>query len=75
MEDLLKFEYHQDGRKVFPTHPMVKNWVFGDDEEDEALLAHFMAKVAEKNGMNANDVMHIFPATLRMLKSESPWTK
>lgn len=34
-----------------------------------------MAKVAEKQGLNANDMHALFPAVLRMLKSKSEWAK
>ena len=54
---------------------MVKNWVFTEDEHAEATLAHAMAVVAEKNGMSANDLSHLFPALLRTLKSETDWAK
>jgi len=50
---------------------MVSNWLFTEETEDEARLAHCMAAVAEKSGMSANDLMHLFPAVLRMLKNES----
>jgi hypothetical protein len=75
MEDILKFEYNKGKQEVFPMNNMVKNWLFGEDEHDEAALAHFIAKVAEKNGLSANDVQNLFPAILRMLKSDIPWSK
>jgi hypothetical protein len=34
-----------------------------------------MAIVAEKNGLTANDLQHLFPAVLRMLKDTSAWSK
>jgi len=71
--DVLRFEYEKGEQKVFPAHHFVKNWLFKSDEKDEALLAHHMAVLAEKNGMSTNDMMHLFPYVLRMLKSEIPW--
>lgn len=59
--------------EIHPTHPMVKNWVFQDGEQAEALLVNAMAAVAGKNGMDANDLQHLFPAVLRMLKSKIRW--
>jgi len=59
--------------EVFPQHLFVKNWVFNEDEKDEAALAHYIAAVAEKNGMSANEVYQIFPAMLRMLRSNIDW--
>lgn len=74
-ENALEFEFRKSGTLVFPTHPFVKNWAFKEDEEREAMLAQCMAEVAEKNGMSSNDLSHIFPATLRMLKSDSSCAK
>jgi hypothetical protein len=54
---------------------MVQNWLFTEDNEDEAMLANQMAVVAEKNGLTVNDLQHLFPAVLRMLKSNSRWSK
>ena len=73
MEDVLRFEYEKGVRFIYPSHPMVRNWRFQDGQEAEATLCHAMAVVAEKNGMSGNDLMHLFPASLRMLKSESNW--
>ena len=75
MEDVLKFEYEKGVQKVYPANWMVKNWLFQEDEKDEATLAHAMAIVAEKNGMSSNDLQHLFPAVLRMLKSDIDWAK
>jgi hypothetical protein len=55
-------------------HKWVKNWRFQGDKL-EAKLADVIAELAEENGMSANDVSHVFPYILRMLKSESEWTK
>lgn len=54
---------------------MIRYWVFDTGDEEEAALAHQMAVVAEKNGMTANEMQHLFPAVLRMLKSTSNWSK
>ena len=75
MEDVLRFEYEKGVQKVYPANWMVKNWLFQEDEKDEATLAHAMAVVAEKNGMSSNDLQHLFPAVLRMLKSDIEWAK
>lgn len=71
--DILKFEYEKGEQQVFPVHHFVKNWLFKSDEKEEAILAHQMAVVAEKNGMSANDMHHLYPAVLRMIKSDIPW--
>jgi len=69
---------------INPNNDMVKHWLFDADvkneqeclkAENEAELANSMAKVCIDNGMNANDLQHLFPAVLRMLKSKSNWTK
>jgi len=75
MESTLKFKYERGVKQVFPEHTMVKNWMFTKDTEAEAMLAHQMAVVAEKSGMTANELQHIFPAVLRMLKNDSDWSK
>jgi len=74
-QEVLKFEWKKGEKSVFPAHEMVKNWVFNEQTEDEAALAHYMATVAEKSGMNSNDLQHIFPAVLRMLKNDTAWSK
>ena len=73
--DILKFEYNKGIKEIYPAHKMVKNWLFTEDEEEEATLANSLAIVAEKNGMSQNDLMHLFPAILRMLKSDIKWAK
>ena len=75
MENILKFKYDKGKQEVFPENNLVKNWLFDENEHDEAALAHFMGKIGEKNGLNANDMSHLFPYVLRMLKSEIPWSK
>lgn len=74
-EDILRYTYKRGVMEVFPAHNMVKNWCFTEDTKDEATLAHFMAVIAEKSGMTVNDLQHIFPAVLRMLKNDSVWVK
>lgn len=74
-EDILTFKYNKGVREIYPANKLVNNWLFKEDEHDEALLAHFMANVAEKNGMSANDMNHLFPYVLRMLKSDIEWSK
>lgn len=75
MEDILKFEYKKGVAKVFPTNKLVSNWLFDEDTEEEALLAHYIGVVAEKNGLTQNDLIHLYPAILRMLKSNINWSK
>jgi uncharacterized protein (DUF2267 family) len=69
------YSYKRGEEKIHPAHKTICNWAFESGEEAEANLADAMARVAEKNGMTANDLMHLFPAVLRMLKSESRWAK
>lgn len=70
---VLNFEYKKGVQKVFPAHPMAKNWLFTEDEHAEATLANSLAVVAEKNGLSANDLHHLFPYILRMLRSDIEW--
>lgn len=73
MEHILKYKYEKGKRLVFPEHQFVSNWLFTEDSEDEAKLALYVAKIAEKNGMSINDVYAVFPFILRMLKSKDIW--
>ncbi len=41
----------------------------------EANLADAMARVAEIYGTSTNELQHIFPSVLRMLRSDSVWSK
>ena len=52
---------------------LVSNWTFEENEHAEALLAKYVGEVAEKNGLSANDLQHIYPAILRMLRSDIYW--
>lgn len=72
---VLNFEYEKGKQKVFPAHWMVNRWLFQEGEKDEATLANSLAIVAEKNGLSANDLHHLFPAILRMIKSNVDWSK
>lgn len=83
------FSFSKDEITINPMHRMVKNFAFivkknknKDDERieieqqnNDANLADAIARVAEQNGLSANDVMYIFPLVLRMLKSDSQWAK
>lgn len=75
MENVLNYNYRKGVKEVFPNNTMVSHWLFTEDTEQEAMLANQMAIIAEKNGMNTNDLQHLFPAVLRMLKSNINWSK
>lgn len=60
---------------VNATHRFVSSFSFKNTEISEAKLADAIAEMAEKNGMSANDVAYVFPYILRMLKSDSEWSK
>jgi len=49
------------------------NWIF--ETENERDLADALAAIAEETGISANDLHHIFPLVLRMLKLNSQWSK
>ena len=72
--------------RVYPLHDLAKNMAFEMTAEEynasgssaaelEANLADAVARVAEHNGLSVNDVMHVFPYILRMLKSNSEWAR
>ena len=73
-KQILNFKWENGVKSIFPTNPMISNWLFDANSEDEAILANQVAVVAEKNGMTSNDLQHIFPAILRMLKNDSKWS-
>ena len=73
MEEILKFKYPKDGTKVYPDHKMVEHWQFPEGEELEASIAHFLAKLAEQNGIGINEMQYLFPAVLKMFNSKSIW--
>jgi len=75
MKELLNFKYLGGVKKIHPAHPMASNWEFTEVEEAEASLAQAIAVVAEKNKMSSNDLSHVFPYILRMLKSDINWSK
>ena len=51
------------------------NWTFDASNVDEMNLAETMSIVAKNNGLSCNDMLHIFPLVLRMLKSKSAWSE
>lgn len=75
MEDTIRYEYVNGIKFIHPTHSMVKNWRFADDQEEEARLCYAMAVLAEKNGLTGNDMMSLFPPVLRIMKSDGQWAQ
>ena len=61
--------------KYYPKHELVTNWQFPDTDLEEAELIHVLAKLSVKTGLSINQLQHIFPAILRMMKSNSIWAK
>lgn len=61
--------------RITPQCEMIDHWSFNSESKEEAELADAMANVAKKNGLNANDLQHLFPAVLRMLKSNNEWSQ
>lgn len=75
MEDTIRYEYDNGTQYIFPNYPTVKNWRFNQGQEAEAKLCYAMAELAEKNGVDINTLHHMFPATLRMLKTKGGWAE
>jgi len=73
MEKVISYKPHKGRKVIFPQHQMCSNWMFEFDEEREAILANSMAVIAEKNGINEDDLRHMFSFLLRSLKSNSVW--
>jgi len=74
-DQILNYKYPNGVLEIHPAHELVTSWAFTESERDEAILAQAIAVVANKNGLSANDISHIFPSILRILKSEIPWSK
>ena len=74
-EKLVGIKFDKGVAKIYPTEKPVDNWQFSDHEENEAMLATCVARVAKTNGLSANDIQHAFPLILRMLKSKSVWAE
>jgi hypothetical protein len=75
MEKVILYKFDTPEKTVFPCHRYVKSWCFKSEEEEEATFAHYAAHVAEKNGISVNEFHNIFPTLLRILKSNSNWSK
>lgn len=66
------------GATVHPLFPDVQHFASigeTENEEKEMHLLDAIARIGIDNGMSVNDLIHIFPAILRMLKHNSEWTK
>lgn len=74
-DQILNFNYDKGKKEIYPAHRLACHCQFNEGEEAEAALLHHMAVVAEKNGMTMNDLLHLFPAVLRMFKSKIAWAK
>jgi hypothetical protein len=82
--DSIRTSIISDSYNVFPNHRFVKSWYFSANvkneeeceiEELHAEFANAMAKLGEKLGLDTNDIRHMFPMVLRMMKSNSEWSK
>ena len=74
-EKLVSIKFEKGVGKIYPTEESVDNWQFNDYEENEAMLATCVARVAKANGLSVNDIHRAFPFILRMLKSKSVWAE
>ena len=72
---LVIVKFDNGNAKIYPTEKPADNWQFEEYEENEAMLAACVAKVAKANGLTTNDTHHVFPFILRMLKSKSVWAE
>ena len=61
--------------QLLVTNDLVYNWCFPLTEEAEAELVDSISTVAKKNGLSNDDMHHIYPMILRMLKSKSVWAE
>ncbi len=75
MNRAINFKFETGIKAIFPANSLISNWQFKSEEESEAILANAIAEVADKNGLGINDIYHIFPLVLRMLKSKSVWAQ
>ena len=66
------------GKVCYPKHENVKNWQFEADSSEEvcqANLANALASLAQFTGVSMNELQHIFPLILRIMKSKGQWAK
>lgn len=75
MSDVTTYKQSKWGLLISPVHENAKNMDFNAGEEEEASLAHWVSVVGTKNGMSINDIFHVMPYVLRMLKSDCQWSK
>lgn len=75
MSDVTVYRRTRLGVVINPVHENAKNMAFDDGEEEEASLAHWVSVVGTKNGMSINDIFHVMPYILRMIKSNCQWSK
>jgi hypothetical protein len=68
-------EYDKGVAFIHPSHKAVQHWRFEANQAHEAHFADAVMRLAGNNGMSVNDVQHLFPAMLRMLKSNIQWSK
>jgi len=68
-------DQYEEKDRIFPKHKLVEHCVFDVNDQEEAELYCCIAEVAEKNNVQQNDLGHLFPAILRMLKSTINWSK
>lgn len=73
MDQILKYQYHNGVKTIYPTHPKVSNLRFEDGEQYEAILVNTIAHIAEKNGVDMDSLFYLNSAILRILKSKSAW--
>ena len=66
------------GKKCYPKHENVNNWEFDptiSEEVCQANLANALACLGQFTGVDENQLSHLFPAILRMMKAKGKWSK
>jgi hypothetical protein len=77
IKDLISNGLKYKKTNCFPKHESVKNWQFEINPEEicQANLANALACLATVTGVNNNELQHIFPIVLRIMKSKGKWSK
>ena len=57
------------------TNGMTDRQLFSKDDDMECHLLDAVARVAQKNKIGVNELSYLFPAILRMLRSDINWSK
>lgn len=74
-EDIIMALVDENNTEIIINTKLAYNWVFKQNEFEEAVLVQALSSLGVKTGITANEFQYIFPIILRMMKSNSEWVK